>query len=211
MFFKVSDKKSRALIEVDVTIHPSAIREMLTARDGAFMRLMRMIGFVALAYLVIGFEVTSGKCFSEIGFHPAALILAYAAMGGSVGITMLMSILCGILLDAGFAAPLGMHALLLALSTGAVAALCGTDGEEQAARPWTAYALCGACANGIFTFGSMLFRGNFHEFPEQVLLSTALAAIAYMPVTAFLLDLFTRRKAAEDKPSKRQLNASEVV
>lgn len=211
MFFKVSDRNSHALIEVNVTVHPTAIREMLTARDGAFRGFLRLVVFLALLYLSIGYEVTCGKYFPELGLHPTVLLLTYMAMNCSIGWTMVLAIICGALLDAGFAAQLGMHALLLAVATGAVAVLFDDDGSERSSYSWKACALCGACANGIFTFGGMLFRGNFIEFPEQVLLSTALAATAYMPVAAFLLNLFGRRKTAEDTPLKRQLNASEGI
>lgn len=34
MFFKISDPNARSLIEVEVTLHPEAIRDALTARTG---------------------------------------------------------------------------------------------------------------------------------------------------------------------------------
>lgn len=197
MFFKVSDKKSRALIEVDVTWHPGAIRDMLTAQDGFVRSGARLICFLVLMYLSVGYEITSGKYFPELGFHPAVLLLAHLAMTTSVGWTMAAAFVCGMLLSAGFAAPLWSYALLLTIVCGCVSSLSGKAEAAEKENTWGRCALCGACANGIFTVVNTLIAGNLRDFPEQVLLSTALAAVSYMPAISFLLNIASRRDKTE--------------
>ena len=195
MICRISDSQKNALVELSLTIHPEAIREMLSSRNGWWLGMLRLAGFLALLYCALGMELALPRLFPELGLHPVVLLLAYLVMRNALIWPLILALLCGILLDAGFTVPMGFHPLLL---TGALTGLvllakplCLTN-----TAPWREAALSGAVVTLIFSLGIWAFSG-FADRQSALIsmgIGTLLAGLAYMPVLVFLLDLAARRK-----------------
>ncbi len=190
MLFKLSDPHARSLVEVSITFHGQALSDALTSRSGCLWGLLRAAGFLALLYFALGWELTSPRYFPELAFHPAVLLLAYLALRGSLAVSLALAFLAGILLDAGGACHLGIHPLPMVLATGAVLLLRNAPHFPQD-RSWYAAALAGAAAHFLYSATVLLVPWN--TSPRDVLyqlgIGTLLAAFAYTPALAFLLDL----------------------
>lgn len=190
MLFKLSDPKARSLVEVSITFHGQALSDALTSRSGCLWGLLRTVGFLALLYFALGWELTSQRYFPELAFHPAVLLLAYLALRGGLVLSMALALLTGILLDAGGACHLGIHPLPMVLAIGAVALLRNTPRFPQE-HSWYAAALAGATAHFLYSATVLLVPWNAtpRDILYQLGVGTLLAAFAYTPVLAFLLDL----------------------
>ncbi|MCQ2404257.1 MAG: hypothetical protein MJ202_11115 [Lentisphaeria bacterium] len=195
MICRISDSQKNALVEVSLTIHPEAIREMLSSRNGWWLGVLRLAGFQALLYCALGMELALPRLFPELGLHPVVLLLAYLVMRKALIWPLLLSLFCGILLDAGFAVPLGFHPLLLSGAlTGLV--LLAKPLRLINASPWREAALSGAVVTLIFSLGNWAFCGfaDMQGALTTMGIGTLLAGLAYMPALVFLLDLTARRK-----------------
>lgn len=190
MLFKLSDPKARSLVEVSITLHGQAFSDALTSRSGCLWGLFRAAGFLALLYFALGWELTSPRYFPELAFHPAVLLVAYLALRGSLAVSLVLALLSGILLDAGAACHLGIHPLPMVLATGAVAILRNSPHFPQD-HSWHAAALAGAAAHFLYSATVLLVPWNAtpREVLCQLVVGTLLAAFAYTPALAFLLDL----------------------
>lgn len=206
---KIRDRKSRALLEVSVTVHPEAIREMLIGRDGFLWRFARFAGFLALLYFSLGFELTSGKYFAELGFHPTVLLLAYLASRSSLVRSLCAAIICGAILDAGSAAPLGFNALLLTASTGVASLFHNVKREPGEGRFWITDALSGGCANALYVIILAAIRRSAMDEPRMMLVGISLAFLSYMPCLAFLLD-FVRNGFRSSFARNRRISSGQV-
>lgn len=189
MFFKISDPNARSLIEVEVTLHPGAIRDALTARTGCLWGMVWLAGYLALLYLSLGYELASHRFFPELGFHPVPLMLAYLALRGGMAVPMALSLVCGLLLDSGWRMPLGVNALILVLSTSAVALVSHEIKGFPWRKGWLASALAGGLGNLIFTLcREFVIWENLSRILLTVGVSTLLAAVAYMPAISATFD-----------------------
>lgn len=185
--FHLSDSQDRAFFEIEATIHPEVIRNALTSRSGCLWAMLRCVGFLALLYLALGYELAATRYFPEPGFHPVVLLLALSALHAKIGWPLGLAILCGVLLDAGEALPIGGYACILVTATGA-AAIPARLPEFHRLNRWCKAAVAGVLANLVFTLGQLLFLPGYRlaDFPYAVCLSTLLAGVAYMPVLQLL-------------------------
>jgi hypothetical protein len=190
MLFKVSDPNARSLVEISITFHGQALSDALTSRSGCLWGLLRAAGFLALLYFALGWELTSHRYFPELALHPAILLLAYLALRGSLGVSLTLALLTGFLLDAGAACHPGIHTLPVVLATAAVILLRNTPHFPKE-HSWYAAALAGATAH--FLYAAVVLLVTWNATPQEILyqlaIGTLLAAFAYTPTLAFLLDL----------------------
>ncbi len=190
MLFKVSDPNAHSLVEISITFHGQALSDALTSRSGCLWGLLRTAGFLALLYFALGWELTSHRFFPELALHPAILLLAYLALRGSLGISLTLALLTGILLDAGAACHPGIHTLPTVLATAAVILLRNATHFPKE-HSWYAAALAGATAHFLYAATLLLTAWNAtpQEILHQLVNGTLLAAFAFTPTLAFLLDL----------------------
>ena len=203
MRLNLSDKNSHSLLEIEVTVHPEALRRLFSLRSGGIGPLVRHALLVLLAYLALGFQLALPRFLPELQANPLVLTVAFIALrSGGALLTASAALLAGLLLDVGLEMPLGGNAALL-VAVAAAVHLCTRDGGLWPLHHgWLSAALAGLLANALYTVGTLLFLtgglpvgARLALLPDWVLLGTVLTAVAYAPLLFATLDWLLPAKA----------------
>ena len=196
MQFKITDPNAHSLIEVEITLHPEALRQALIGRRGWAAGWLHAIIIIVALYFAIAFEITLPRYWLALHLHPLPLVTAYIACRyGSTrgGLAAVFAAIC----YAGYQALALPHQCAIVILATLLPALL--LGELPALRKcgWRSATFVGALASFIFCIGELcaclpmptaLF---FRLFAREVCLAALLNAIVYAPVFYLILDFLT--------------------
>ena len=189
-----TNREKRSLVEVEITLHPEAIRKACLGRDGLLWQVVRMAFLVLVFQLALGAELAMPRYFPEVPIHPLLLVIAYLSIHVSFGVALTAAWCAGFLLDAGCGLFPGVHLIPFLLIVGLLQTLRSLPQWEELGG-WGRAAVTGASANFLLVVYEVLFLsiGVSWEIWWQTtlregLLGTFLAAVAAAPVFFFCLD-----------------------
>ncbi len=194
MQFRISDPNARALVEVDVTLHPEALKAALTDRHGCLGTLLRSAAVTAMTYLALGFQLAIHQFYPELWLQPLTVMLTYLACRAPTPCALAAAFVAGIMLDGYYALPLGANTTAMVVAIGAVT-LVNThpmwpkhNGGLTAILATTTSTLLFALANTLLIGGGLPWQNRFAILPQLLLTTAVLNAAALAPLLFFFLD-----------------------
>lgn len=193
MRVKISDPDAHALLEVEVTLHPEAIRQALFSRHGLMDRLLRGGIAVIALYLAAVLEMSLPQYWLELRMRPLPMAVAYVAVRFGMIRGGIAAMAGGIALSAwcGGSLPLNCLAMVAGACT---PPLLFPELPPLARKGWTGAAFCG----GTATLAAALIQWlaalpmppgeAMALLASQAALAAALNAVVYAPVIFFSMD-----------------------
>ncbi|MBO4619603.1 MAG: rod shape-determining protein MreD [Victivallales bacterium] len=199
----ITNREKQSLVEVEVTLHPEAIREAFLGRDGLLWRALRLAVLAVVFLLVLGTELAMPRFFPEVPVHPLLLMVAYLALHASFGVALAIACCAGFLLDVGCGMLPGAHLLPFVLVAGLLQTLREFPLWDDLGG-WGRAVAAGTVANFLMAIYEALFLSIgvswetwWQTILREGLLGTFLAAIAAAPVLFFCLDCLRTAGADE--------------
>ena len=190
----LANRNQEALVDIEITWHPRALREAFLGRGGYLWRLLRTLLGVAFFLLMVGAELTWPRFFPDVPLHPLWLTIACVGCRSSLFVALLAAWSGGFFLDAGSGALPGAHIIPLMLAVCALRVL-------RVLPFWKARGGWGRAmfAGALGTFLPALYEGLFlswgmewgvwlGKMTRELILGTLLAAFAGGPVFCFCWD-----------------------
>lgn len=199
MNLQFRDRQQQALVEVEITLHPAALRAALFGRGGLPGRLLRLGAMLVLLFLALGWQLRLPQYFPELHFAPLPLAIAWVTCrcGILYGLAAaLPSALAAAAWSAMPAAPVILSAGLAALLTDWLRFFC------PPLRPagWLPAALTGSAAVAAHNLALMplAFSLPWRElailFAGELLLAPLLNGIILAPLLFALMDAVTQTR-----------------
>lgn len=190
----ITNREKRSLLEVEVTLHPEAIREACLGRDGCLLQTARLVLLALVFLLALGAELAMPRYFPEVPIRPLLMVVAYLSIHFSLGLALTMACCAGFLLDAGCGLLPGAHLPPFVLVVGVLQTLQNLPQWEDLGG-WGRAAMSGALANCLLAIYEALFLSIgvpwevwWQTTLREGLLGTFLSAVATAPVLFFCLD-----------------------
>ena len=203
-------RSSNALIEVNITFHPEALREALSLRSGAAGRLLRMVSLCLFAYLAIGMQMVMPRFYPELRCNPAPLLVAYCALRSRGALLpSALALAAGLAMDAGAGCRPGAIAIPMVAIAGLLHMVANFFRGWRLLDRWGEAAVGGAIANGVFSLWTiclladgMPWRHRLYLCAVDTLPGMLLAAVAYAPVAFFVADCLLQPAAKRSHKAK---------
>lgn len=194
MRIQLPNSQDRSLLEVEITLHPEALKHLLFDRHGGLWLILRVFLAALAVYTALGFQTALPQFFPELWLQPLVIILAYLACRSPLPVALTAALAAGIALDAELVMPLGAETTVLVITTAAAALLYERLGGMKQNGGATAI-IIGGMTTALYTLAHILFLGGGAPFsPRAALLPAALGigvllnAFALAPLIFFCLD-----------------------
>ena len=191
---ELTNRAKQSLIEVEVTLHPEALREAFLGRDGLLWRALRVAVLAVAFLLALGTELALPRFFPELPFRPLLLVVAYLSLHVSLGVSLAIACCAGLLLDVGCGMLPGAHLLPFVFIVGVLQTLRSLP-MWDALDGWGRAVAAGALANFLMAIYEALFLSIGVPWETwwqttllEGLLGTVLTALAAAPALFFCLD-----------------------
>ena len=212
----ITNREKQSLLEVEVTLHPEAIREAFLGRDGLLWRALRLASLAVVFLLALGTELALPRFFPEVPIHPLLLMVAYLAIHASFGVALAIACCAGFLLDVGCGMLPGAHLLPFVLVAGLLQTLRDLPIWDDLGG-WGRAVAAGTVANFLMAIYEAIFQSVgvswevwWQTTLREGLLGTVLTALAAAPAFFFCLDCLRRLGTNEALFITRPENTPEI-
>ncbi len=196
MQFKITDPNAHALIEVEITLHPEALRQAITGRRGWIAGWLHALIILSALYFAIAFEVTLPRCWLELRFHPLPLVAAYIAWRYGITRGCIAALSAALAYSAWLTLQLPQQCIITILAA-ALPAIVLPALPLLRKCGWRSAALIGAIASFVYCSGELFVNLPmpaalfFKLFANEVCFAALINAVIYAPLLFVLLDFLT--------------------
>ena len=193
----VANQNAEALLDLEITFHPEALRKAFLGRGGLLWRFLRLAFGSAVLLLAVGAELAWPRFYSGLPIHPLWLVIAYLGCNSSLFLSMLAAWSAGFLICAGNGTVSITYIIAFMLATGLLRILRIMPCWKNRGG-WFRAVIAGAATTALIALYEALFL-SFGltwsawgaRLARELLLGTALAAFAAAPALFFCWDCVT--------------------